>query len=142
MLPIKKRGRSYVHQLFSNEDGDSFDYVVFNIIDGLCGAFVRVDYICVDFAAFWSASTEACHARGLAHSAPLGGSRTQHRSGARALSTARGLDVTSLLRAKAHAHDLRVHHRDFRLSRQDLRLHRHDLRIKHQDLRHRHHQDL
>jgi hypothetical protein len=53
--------------------------------DVLCGAFVRVDYIRVDyirsdFAAFRSALTAACNARGLvvAHSASLGGSISPH----------------------------------------------------------------
>jgi hypothetical protein len=90
----------------------------------LCGTFIRADYIHVDFTASWFVSTAACHARGLA----VTHSRIQHHSGARyrALSTARGLDITSPLCAKAHAHDLQVRHQDVRLRRHDLRLRRRD----------------
>jgi hypothetical protein len=63
-----------------------FDYFVVNIVDslrlkfdGLCSAFACTDYIRVDSAAPWSASTAACHARGLI----VAPSCTQYRSEAR-----------------------------------------------------------
>jgi hypothetical protein len=69
-------------------DAHAAAYFVFNVIDffrlkfdGLCGAFVRTDCICVDSIAPWFMSTMACHARGLA----IMSSRTQHRSGSTSL---------------------------------------------------------